>query len=106
MAKIRRYKLTWYASKSQNVAGYKVYWSQGDDVGYDSNYIEIFNFTELPDFNDIIVLDKPMMFGVSAVDFDGNESDITKLSEPFQVKVPKAPNCLSLIRLKKFIVLE
>jgi len=106
MAKIRRYKLTWNASESKDIAGYRVYWSEGNDVDYDSKYIDLFNLTQLVIFDEVMVPGKTVMFGVSAVDFDGNESDITKLPEPFQVKVPKAPTSLSIISMEKFRILE
>ena len=105
MARIRKYMLTWYASESKNVTGYKVYWSEGNDVGYDSTYIEISNFTQLPDLNEIIAWDKPVMFGVTAVDFDGNESDMVKLPKPFQVNVPKPPFGLFLEISDQFKIL-
>ena len=106
MAKIRKCKLTWNASKSKNIAGYRVYWSEGDNVEYDSEYIDLFNLTQLVISDEVVVLDKPVMFGVSTIDFDGNESDITKLPEHFQVNVPKSPASLSLNKLEKFRVLD
>ena len=51
MAKIRKCKLSWEASDSENVIGYKLYWSKAAEIGYDSKYIKVGNVTEitLPD---------------------------------------------------------
>ena len=106
MAKIRRYKLSWDASDSKNVAGYKVYWSEGKEVSYDSKSIDLFNLTKVTIFDEVLVPDRPVMFGVTAVDFDGNESDITTLPEPFQVHVPKAPVTLTLKISDEFKMLD
>ena len=43
----------------------------------------------LPD--DVILSDGPVMFGVTAIDKDGNESDMASIAEPYQLLVPKAP---------------
>jgi hypothetical protein len=36
------------------------------------------------------------MFGVTAVDKDGNESDMVTIDEPYQMHVPEAPVVLSI----------
>ena len=106
MAKIRKYKLSWEASDSKDVAGYKVYWSEGTEVSYDSKCLDLFNLTNVTIFDELLVSDKPIMFGITAIDFDGNESDITTLPEPFQVHVPKAPVGLSIQHSENFMVLN
>jgi hypothetical protein len=105
MVKFRKYKFSWAASDSKNVVGYKVYWSKGTEVSYDSEYIGLINLTEIILPDDVPFLDIPIMFGVTAIDRDGNESDITTLPEPFQVQVPKAPVRLTLEPLDEFEVL-
>lgn len=62
MAKIRRFKLAWNASDSDTVAGYKLYWSEGLTIGYDSQSIDVGNVreTHLPD--------GPILFGATAID--------------------------------------
>ena len=106
MAKIRKYKLSWAASDSKNVVGYKVYWSKGTEVSYDSEYIDLINLTEIILPDDVPFSDSPIMFGVTAIDRDGNESDITTLPEPFQVQVPKAPAGLSIQHSENFMELN
>ena len=106
MAKICKYQLCWNASDSKDVAGYRVYWSEGTEVNYDSQCIDLFNLTKVAIFDEVLVPDRPVMFGVTAIDFDGNESDITTLPEPFQVHVPKAPSGLSIQHSEEFLVLD
>ena len=105
MAKIRKFKLAWNASDSDTVAGYKLYWSKGTTIGYDSQFIDVGNVTET-DLPDAVALpDGPILFGVTAIDKDGNESDMTTLTEPFQLHIPQAPAGLSLTHTEAFKVL-
>ena len=94
MARVRKRKIHWNASDSLGVVGYKLYWSVGKGVNYDSNFAEVGNVTEviLPDE----VPSFPMNTGdieiaVVAVDFIGNESDMTKLYAPFGFIAPYPP---------------
>ncbi len=38
----------------------------------------------------------PVMFGITALDTEGNESDMTTLDEPFHLQVPSPPRRLRL----------
>jgi len=105
MAKIRKHKLSWEASDSKNVIGYKLYWSKEKEVSYDSKYIEMVNLTEIILPDDIPFSDSPIMFGVTAIDRDGNESDIATIAAPYQLQVPKSPASLTLKHSKAFKVL-
>jgi hypothetical protein len=98
MAKIRKYKLSWEASDSSTVIGYKLYWSKGAEVSYDSKFIKVGNVTEITLPDDVILSDGPVMFGVTAIDKDGNESDMALIAEPYQLHVPKAPVCVAQSR--------
>jgi hypothetical protein len=102
MAKIRKCKLFWEASDSDHVIGYKLYWSKTREVSYDSKYIKVGNVTEIALPDDVTLSDGPVMFGVTAVDKDGNESDMTIIGEPYQLHVPKAPVGLSLKPLDEY----
>jgi hypothetical protein len=102
MAKIRKYKLSWDASDSDTVIGYKLYWSKGTVVGYDSKFIKVGNVTEIALPDDVTLSDGPVMFGVTAIDKDGNESDMAEIAEPYQLHVPKAPGSLSFIPSDEF----
>lgn len=48
----------------------------------------------------------PIVFGITAVDELGNESDMVTLTAPYQFNVPKAPDDLYLQKLEDFYVTE
>jgi hypothetical protein len=105
MARIRKYKLTWEPAASDQVEGYKIYWSKGQSVGYDSNSIALgkvgeINLSEV--LKDQPFLDGPIMFAIAAVDKNGNESDLATLAEPYRITVPPAPMGFSLKALEEF----
>jgi len=102
MAKIHRYKLSWNASDSKNVIGYMLYWAKGTEVSYDSKCIKVGNVVEISLPYHVLLSDSPVIFGITAIDKDGNESDMIKMSEPFQLQVPKAPVSLSLKPLDEY----
>jgi hypothetical protein len=109
MAKIRRFKLSWKPSASDQIVGYKLYWSKDDSINYDSNFIELGNVCEAT-IPDVIKYPPPqnvtLRLGISAVDIAGSESDIATLTDNYQVTVPKAPSDLSLKTLDDFAVIE
>ena len=99
MAKLKRRRLSWRPSGSPQVVGYKLYWSQGDEVTYDSQSAPLGNVTAviLPD--DIVSF-KPgngsLEIGLTAVDELGNESDMITVSAPYQFSVPEIPSGLKI----------
>jgi len=106
MAKIRKLKLAWNASDSDTVTGYKLYWSEGPEIGYDSEFIDVGNVTEIDLPDELALPDRSILFGVTAIDRNGNESDMAMLSKPYQLHVPQAPSSLSLTHSEAFKVLE
>ena len=105
MAKLKKRKLRWYTSSSPQVIGYKLYWSEGGDVNYDSNQALLGNVTEivLPDAVDAFKPgDGQIEFGLTSVDELGNESDMITLKAPYQFSVPKAPQNLEMEKLEQF----
>lgn len=94
VAKFIKYKLVWKPSDSDLIVSYKLYWSKKDRVGYDSHFIELGNVNEvyLPDiFKYVPRKSESIRFGISAVNIEGNESDITILSETYRAIAPDAP---------------
>jgi hypothetical protein len=94
MAKMKKRKLCWKASESQQVVGYRLYWAEGGEVGYDSPFAALGNVTEvvLPDdVNGFSHKDGPIEFGVAAVDELGNESDLTTFKASHHFNIPLAP---------------
>ena len=99
MGKISKCKLSWQPSNSEEVIGYRLYWSKGDRVNYDSNFFELGKVREvcLPD---VLKLDTryetSIMLGITAVDIEGNESDMVTLPAPYRTKVPPPPSDLEI----------
>jgi len=105
MAKIKKRRLSWLASSSSQVVGYKLYWSEGGGVNYDSRCAKLGNVTEiiLPDDVDSFTPGcGPIELGITAVDELGNESDMITVMAPYQFSVPKAPKGLRMDTLKDF----
>ena len=83
MAKIIKKNIRWSASSSSDVKNYKVYWTTEDNVplSYDSENITLASTKnslilpdEVPTFPSEV--EANFIFGISAVDDVGNESDI------------------------------
>jgi hypothetical protein len=109
VAKVRRCKLSWKPSDSDRVIGYKLYWSRGKMVDYDSNFFELGNINEvyLPDVLKLDArYDVRVKLGVTAVDMNGNESDMVLLAAPYQTFAPPAPAELALTTLEEFCVIN
>ena len=108
MAKVRKCMLCWKPSESDEFVSYRLYWSKGNTVSYESNFIEVGNVTEVC-LTDVFKLDPRydvrLLLGVTAVDMNGNESDMAILPEPYQTKTPPAPAELSLTSLDDFSVM-
>lgn len=97
MGKLQARTLRWKAVESDQVVGYKVYWSKGEKVTYDSESVYIQDLTEIviPDALEGFVHEPGVyMFGITTLDQWGNESDMTTLREPFHFTVPPAPESL------------
>ena len=108
MAKYKNYKVSWKPSTSDHVAGYRLYWSEEDTISYDSDFIELGDVCEvtLPDIFRYPPSDcGPLRLGISAVDTEGNESDIAIFSEVYQAAVLAAPSDLSMISIDDYTVL-
>ena len=105
MAKMKKRRLSWRASHSSQVVGYKLYWAEGGGVNYDSTFAELGNITEivLPDDVDAFTPgSSPVEFGITAIDELGNESDMVTLFAPYQFSVPDAPKGLKMETMQAF----
>jgi hypothetical protein len=105
MAKMKKRKLCWKASESRQVVGYRLYWAEGGEVGYDSPFVALGNVTEviLPDdVNGFSHKGGPIEFGVAAVDELGNESDLTTFKASYQFNIPLAPEGMWIEPLNEF----
>jgi len=105
MGKMKKRKLCWEASESQQVVGYRLYWAESGDVSYDSPCAILGNVTEVvipDDINGFSHNGGPIEFGVTAVDELGNESDLTTFEAPYQFNIPLAPKGVWLEPLDGF----
>jgi len=83
----RRARIHWKPSKSQQVVGYKLYWAVGRNVDYHADFTEIGNVNEviLPDdIPSFSVFPMNTEIGITAVDQNGSESDMTKCTVIFK----------------------
>jgi Tfp pilus assembly protein PilZ len=99
MGKIKKKKVRWEASASDDVAKYKLYWSKYGEVNYDSESAEIGEVTELvlpDDVPSFPLIAGDIYLGISAINDAGNESDMTKLSAYFNFVVPEPPQNLEV----------
>jgi len=99
LVSIRKRSVRWNASTAPSVTGYKVYWAVGGGVNYDSDFAEVGNVTKviLPDdIPSFPILAGDIELGVVAVNQIGNESDMAKLSGPFDFSAPDAPTGLTV----------
>jgi hypothetical protein len=109
MAKVKKRKIRWEPSKSTNVLGYKLYWTEGRGVNYDSDCALVGNQTEvvLPDdVPTFPVVKGSLEIGITAVTEVGNESDMIKLSAPFQFAVPEPPSDPVFEAVQDFFIYE
>ncbi len=105
MAKIKKRKIRWEPSTSPQVVGYKLYWSAGEEVHYDSEFITVGNVTELVLPDDIKNFNpgkSTVTFAIAAIDEQGNESDLVTCAAPYQFSVPQAPKDLWLENLDAY----
>jgi len=99
MGKIRKKKVRWEPSGSDDVAKYRLYWSKYGEVTYDSESAEIGIVTEvvLPDdVPTFPLIAGDVHLGISAINEAGNESDMTKLTAYLNFVVPEPPQNLEV----------
>lgn len=109
MAKMKKRRLSWKASNSSQVVGYKLYWSAGGGVGYHSSYVRLNNVTEIvlpDDVPSFTPANGSIEFGITALDELGNESDMATLFAPYQFSVPEAPQDLTMETMKEFVSIQ
>lgn len=105
MSKIRKCRLSWKPSTSNHIVGYRLYYSNENQVNYESSFIKLSNTNEvdLPDaLLDCVPSGATIYLGISAVDKMGNESDLVTLSEPYTFPVLQAPADLELTALDDY----
>ena len=105
MAKMKKRKLCWEASGSPQVIGYRLYWAESGKVDYSSSHVTLGNVTEIvlpDDLDGFDLCGGCLVFGVSALDELGNESDIITLDVPYQFDAPERPGNLWIETLEEY----
>jgi hypothetical protein len=105
MSKMKKRRLSWVASNSSQVIGYKLYWAEEGGVDYNSQFSELGNITAVVLPDDVVGFtpgNGPVEFGITAIDELGNESDMVTLFTPYQFSVPDAPSELVMETLEEF----
>jgi hypothetical protein len=95
----KKRRLTWDSSASPDVAGYRIYWALGKDVGYDSNFLDVGNVTSVVLADDMSCFREvrgQIEIGVTAVSSGGNESDMSVVSVFCDFSKPVEPTNLRL----------
>jgi hypothetical protein len=102
MARLKKKRIRWEPPENSTTMKHRLYWAVGESVGYDSDYIEVQDVTEviLPDaIPPLPMKAQGVQLGISAVNDSGSESDITMLNTPLDFSIPEAPKNLQLLDL-------
>jgi hypothetical protein len=86
VSKTKMKRIRWSRSPSLNVVGYRLYWAVAGEVSYDSEFIDIGDRTEaiLPDqVPSLQHVRGEVALGITALNREGNESDMVRFSVHF-----------------------
>ena len=109
MAKIKKRRISWKASESSQVIGYKLYWAPIGELNYDSKHARLGNVTEITLPDDVASFapgSGPIELGITSIDELENESDMVTLKAPYQFNVPTAPGDLRMETLEQFHITQ
>ena len=99
MGKVRKKRIRWEPSMSDDVVKYRLYWSEDGMVGYTSKYVDVAKVTEVvipDDIPSFPLVKGNVAFGIAALTEAGNESDMTKMTAEIDFLVPDAPTNLMM----------
>jgi hypothetical protein len=94
VSKTKKKRIRWSRSPSPNVVGYRLYWAMAGEVSYESEFIDIGDRTEviLPDqVPPLHHVRGEVTLGITALNRDGNESDMVRFSVDFDFPVAGVP---------------
>ena len=100
MARIRKKRIRWEAPANSTGMRYRLYWATDENVGYDSQFVELGNRTEVVLPDDLMpfpIGGRNIQVGVSSINQTENESDITRLDVQLDFSVPDAPRNLQVL---------
>jgi hypothetical protein len=96
---VARKKISWEASPSPSVVGYRVYWAVGKPVAYDAPFVDVghsTSFTLPDDVPSFPLVAGRIEIGVTSVSRSGNESDMIVLSALLDFSRPGSPVSLKI----------
>jgi len=97
MGRIKKRRICWEPSMSDDVVKYRLYWSEDGVVDYASKSVDVGNVTEVVIPDDIPSFPRikgDVALGIAAVNEGGNESDMAKMTAKINFIVPDAPTNL------------
>jgi hypothetical protein len=97
MGRIKKRRICWEPSMSDDVVKYRLYWSEDGVVDYTSKSVDVGNVTEVVIPDDIPSFPRirgDVALGIAAVNEGGNESDMAKMTAKINFIVPDAPTNL------------
>ena len=92
--RVKRRKISWDASPSPDVIGYRVYWAANESVSYDSDFVDVGQVTaivlpdDVPSFRRVT---GQVEIGITALSRSGNESDMGIVEAFFDFTRPGMP---------------
>ena len=97
MGKVKKRRICWEPSMSDDVVKYRLYWSEEGLVDYASTSVDVGDVTEVVIPDDIPSFPRikgEVALGIAAVNDAGNESDMAKMTARINFLVPEAPTNL------------
>ncbi len=94
--KTRKKRIRWNRSRSSCVVGYRLYWAVVGGGTYDSEFIDISDLTEVALRDQVPSLEHvrgEVALGITAVNREGNESDMVRFTLNFGSPVQGVPSC-------------
>ena len=99
VGKVKKKRLSWDRSLSDNVTRYRVYWSKDGGIDYGAHHVEVGKVAQITlpdDIPSFPLVAGEIELGISAISEAGNESEITKISVSIDFAVPESPRNLRL----------
>jgi hypothetical protein len=102
MSKVKNVDISWVASDSPDVVGYRFYYQDVDMfLDYDAPYVDLGNVTTInvAAVLELSGLDGIYNIGITAIDDAGNESAMSIAENiPLDLESPNAPGLITVVR--------
>ena len=94
MGKVKQKRVRWNPSTSDGLLSYRLYWAVDGEVDYSSDHADLGMVTDLvlpDDIPSFPWISGEVELGITAVNQNGNESDMTKIKSSLDFTVPHPP---------------